>query len=68
MEKRLLNIKELSEYLNVSRHTLYSWVNRGRVPYIKLNGTLRFEVAAIDKWIEENKSDPLKGHIESLKL
>ena len=58
MEKRLLNIKELSEYLNVSPHTIYSWVSRHRIPHVKLNGVLRFKLESIEEWVKEKESNP----------
>lgn len=53
MERRFATIAELSEYLNISRHTLYSWVSRKKIPYLKISGTLRFDMHDIDKWLKE---------------
>jgi excisionase family DNA binding protein len=54
MEKRLLNIKELSEYLGVKEHTLYIWVSQRRIPFVKCGRLTKFDLKKIDKWIEEN--------------
>jgi len=54
MEK-LLNIKQLSEYLEVSVNTIYSWVSRGKIPFIKLNGIVRFQLDDINTWIDRGK-------------
>jgi len=58
MEKRLLNIKELSEYLNVSVHTIYSWVSRKKIPFSKLNGVVRFRLDSIQEWTKQNQLNP----------
>jgi len=54
MEKRYLEIKELSEYLGVKVNTLYSWVNQGKIPYVKLNRLVRFDSTKINEWAEKN--------------
>ncbi|MBI5888925.1 MAG: helix-turn-helix domain-containing protein [Deltaproteobacteria bacterium] len=51
----LVSIKELSEFLKVKPSTLYSWVHNGTIPFIKLNGLLRFDMDEITKWIENSK-------------
>jgi excisionase family DNA binding protein len=53
--KRLLTVKELAELLNVRPKTVYQWANLSQIPAIKLNGTLRFDVADIISWIEACK-------------
>ena len=55
MERRFASITELSEYLNISRHTLYSWVSRKKIPHLKISGTLRFDMRDIEKWLKEKK-------------
>jgi len=53
MEKKLLEIKELSAYLGVKVNTLYSWVNQQKIPYVKINRLVRFEIQRIDEWLEK---------------
>ncbi len=53
MNKRLININELSEYIGMSTSTLYSWVSQKRVPYVKCGRLTKFDVRKIDEWIEE---------------
>jgi excisionase family DNA binding protein len=54
VEKRLLNIKEVSEYLGVKEHTLYTWVSQRRIPFVKCGRLTKFDIRAIDKWIDGN--------------
>ena len=54
-DKRLINIKELSKFLGVSVNTLYAWVNQHKIPFVKCNGIIRFDMKDIEDWIEENK-------------
>jgi excisionase family DNA binding protein len=55
MEKRLLSVKELSEYLGIKAHTLYTWVSQKRIPYVKCGRLTKFDIKAIDNWIDRNK-------------
>ena len=53
MEKRLLNVKEIAEFLGVSERTVWSWVYTGEIPYIRVRRTVRFDpervVAALER-------------------
>lgn len=60
MDRRLINIKELSEYTGLSVNTLYSWVSRGKIPCVKAGRLRKFDIRAIDKWIEDN-SVPIRS-------
>jgi excisionase family DNA binding protein len=53
---KLLTIKELSEFLTIKVSTLYTWVHNGTIPYIKLNGLLRFDMDETKEWIKRSKS------------
>jgi excisionase family DNA binding protein len=54
MEERLIDIKKLSQYLGVKEGTIYSWVNQEKIPYVKINRLVRFNLKTIDEWIENN--------------
>jgi len=55
VEKRLLTIKEASEYLGISVKGIYNMVNRRQIPFIKIGGRLRFDKIDLDNWIEKQK-------------
>ncbi|MCD6219045.1 helix-turn-helix domain-containing protein [Candidatus Calescamantes bacterium] len=55
MEKRLLNIKEASEYLGIPMGSLYKLAWQKRLPFVvKIGRSLRFDKEKMDEWIEEN--------------
>jgi len=54
MEK-LLTVKDLSEYLQVSQALVYKWVNYGFIPYIKIGSILRFKAIDVEKWIKRRE-------------
>ena len=53
--KKLLKPVEVAELFGISIRTLYDWSASGRVPSIKINGTLRFDYDEIIHWIEKHK-------------
>ena len=58
VEKKLLNVKELSHYVSVPVCVLYKWVSQRKIPFVKLGHSTRFDQQAIDRWIEENSKLP----------
>jgi len=52
MQRRLIDINELSEYLGISKHTLYTWVSQRRIPYVKVGRLTKFDLDDIDEWID----------------
>lgn len=54
----LLTIEGLAQRLLVSKNTIYSWVSRKRIPYIKLGRLIRFSWKEIQAWMEKNSRQP----------
>ena len=56
MEERpasVMTIEELSDYLKISRSTLYKLAQEGKLPCQKVGRHWRFRKEAIDRWLEE---------------
>ena len=60
MDDKLLNVKELSDHLKVSKSSIYNYIKDESIPSIKLNGRLLFSQAAIHTWIESKKREAKK--------
>ncbi len=52
--KNLYNINDLSKLLNLSASTLYRWVHKKEIPFVKLGGRLLFEEEKIQEYIKKN--------------
>ena len=52
MEKRFLNIKEMSDYIGLTQGTLYVWTSQRRLPYLKVGNRVRFDLQEIEKWLK----------------
>lgn len=55
MTKRYIGIKELSEYIGVSSGTLYVWVCHRKIPFVKIGRLVKFDLLAVEKWLEEKR-------------
>lgn len=54
--KRYCNVPEIASYLNVPVSTIYRKVEKREIPFIKVGpSTYRFDIRAIDKWMEKKQ-------------
>jgi len=60
MNRRLININELSEYIGLSTSTIYSWVSQRRIPFVKCGRLTKFDLQKINDWIEESSVEEKK--------
>ena len=47
----LLTPADASKILAVPIPTIYAWVSRGKIPFVKVGHLLRFERAALAAWL-----------------
>lgn len=47
-----MTIQELADYTGIKISTLRSYRLKKKIPFIKINGCLRFSRSEIDQWIE----------------
>jgi len=58
----LLTARELEAMLRINVKTIYSYVQRGLIPYVKIQSNVRFPRQAILHWIEEQSYRPRAMH------
>lgn len=51
---KLLTMVEASEYLGVSKLTLYGWVSARKLSFIKVGRLVKFKQEHLDKWIDQH--------------
>lgn len=51
MEK-LITARQVSDLLEVKTDTVYEWVHRGLIPYVKLGRLVRFKKIDIFHWVD----------------
>jgi excisionase family DNA binding protein len=54
----VLTAKEVERLLKIDVKTIYSYVERGLLPYVRIQSNLRFLKSEILKWIEEHRFRP----------
>ena len=58
MNKELLRVGEAAQALNVSRWTIYRWVDEGRLKATKIGkGSLRIFRESVNTLVEDNRKD-----------
>ena len=51
----LLTVQEICELLKVPKAYIYWLTHRKRIPFIKMQGHLRFRQSAIDEWLRQQE-------------
>jgi len=49
-EHPVMSVKDLAQYLKVTRATIYKLVRRGELPAFRLGGEWRFNLESVEKW------------------
>jgi len=52
-QKELLGTKEAAELLGISRHTLYEWIVRRKIPHLKVGRLVKFRREDLESWLKE---------------
>lgn len=51
VSNRYMNVKQLSEYLKISKSNIYKRTTNGSIPVIKMNKRVIFDREEIDRWM-----------------
>jgi len=63
VNKQIMDIKELSEYLGIGKSKIYSLIKLKKIPASKIGRQYRFSKDIIDNWLKERivtKKDDLQ--------
>jgi excisionase family DNA binding protein len=63
MEK-LLSPENICEILGIEKSTLYAWTSRGLIPFIKVNGLLRFRESELLRWLKSKERGAIMEGLE----
>jgi excisionase family DNA binding protein len=59
--EKLLTASELEAWLDIDVNTVYGYVQRGLIPYIKIQSNVRFRRTEIEDWLETHSYRPRRG-------
>jgi excisionase family DNA binding protein len=54
--REVMDIRGASEYLGVSRETLYKYVYEEKIPAFKLGNRWKFKKTVLDRWMEKQSA------------
>ena len=57
--RRLLNVREAARYLGLEVDTVYKKARLREVPSVKVGRALRFDVRALERFIEQHAVEPI---------
>ena len=63
-----MDIREASEYLGVSRETLYKYVFDEKIPAFKLGNRWKFKKTLLDRWMETQSTQSNHRSMRSKRL
>lgn len=52
--ENLWNVMDTAAFLSVSEKTIYDWVHKREIPFVKVKRLLRFRPTEIAKWLQKN--------------
>ena len=58
MEK-LLDVVEAADFLDLSPKTIYTYICKRKIPFLKINSSVRFRQSDLESWIEKHLVKPL---------
>jgi len=58
LTRRLLSIGEASEYMGISKRTLYRMIRGHQIPFLKIGRLVKFDLEQIEKWIAKQSIRP----------
>lgn len=59
-QKQLLDTKEASLFLGISKNTLYEWVVQKKIPFIKVGRLTKFKKEALEDWLKDRTQEEEK--------
>jgi len=54
MQKEIMNVSELAEYIGVSKSKIYKLIRDKKIPASKIGRQYKFSKQVIDSWLKEN--------------
>lgn len=58
--REVMNVREASQYLGISKETLYKYLTQDRIPAFRLGSRWRLKKDVLDRWMEK-ESQPRRG-------
>jgi excisionase family DNA binding protein len=67
MDKEVLTVKQVAEFLQMDERTIYKLAKQGDIPSFKVSNQWRFLKKDIEIWVEQKKSEVMRKTEKTLK-
>jgi excisionase family DNA binding protein len=57
MDKEVLTVRQVAEFLQMDERTIYKLAKQGDIPSFKVSNQWRFLKKDIESWVEQKKSE-----------
>ena len=54
--KKILNVKEIKDYLSISESTIRKLIREKKIPYFRIFSKILLDKDEIDKWIDDKQT------------
>ena len=61
-DNAIMTIGEVADYLKVTERTIYRLAGAKQIPAFKVGGSWRFSKADIDRWIQRQTAETIRGN------
>ncbi len=58
----MLTASDLEAVIQIDRKTIYGYVQRGLIPYVRIESNVRFPKHRVMRWLEERSFQPRSVH------
>ena len=56
MNREIMTVAQVADYLQISKKSVYQLVNEGKLPACKVLNKWRFDKHSVKQWISDNQS------------
>lgn len=63
VSKEVCSVKEIAEYLGLCETKIRQLIKQKEIPFVKLGGSYRFYLPAIQEWLRERSAMPVIGPV-----
>lgn len=64
-DDRLLKVSEVCQLLGYSRATVYRFIALGKLPVVRVSGTIRFRYQSVLRWMADHETLPIDSSDEN---